>query len=111
MPRNEHNASSRAEQLPRGRHRLSREAVMSSQRTRALQAMTQAVADRGYADTRVVDIIQRAGLSRKTFYELFEDKEACFLAAYDLVFGRLYAKTQEAFDKAAGRPWPERVEA
>jgi AcrR family transcriptional regulator len=101
----------RVEQLPRGRHRLSREAVMASQRERALKAMVEAVADRGYAETRVVDVIKRAGLSRKTFYELFEDKEECFLAAYDLVFGQLYAKTQEAFDGASGRPWAERIEA
>jgi AcrR family transcriptional regulator len=85
--------------------------VFSSQRERALKAMIEAVADRGYGETRVVDVIQRAGLSRKTFYELYDDKEECFLAAYDHTFGELYSKTQEAFDGAAGRPWAERIEA
>jgi len=99
------------EQLPRGRHRLSRETVTSSQRERALKGMVEAVADRGYAETRVVDVIERAGVSRKTFYELFDDKEACFLAAYDEVSARLYAVTEEAFEGAGGDPWPERIRA
>ena len=84
---------------------------MSAQRKRALQAMIDAVADRGYTETRVVDIIQRAGLSRKTFYELFGDKEECFLAAYDAILGRLYTLTREAFEAGAVRPWSERVES
>jgi AcrR family transcriptional regulator len=99
------------EQLPRGRHRLSRETVARSQRERTLRAMLEAVAERGFAETRVVDVIERAGLSRKTFYELFGDKEECFLAAYDEVSARLYAVTEEAFESAAGEPWPERIRA
>jgi AcrR family transcriptional regulator len=101
----------RTEQLPRGRHRLSREAVERSQRERALNAMVEAVADRGYAETRVVDVIERAGLSRKTFYELFGDKEECFLAAYDEVSTHLYTVTEEAFENAAGESWAERIRA
>ena len=101
----------RVEPLPRGRHRLSREAVEHSQRERALKAMVEAVAERGYAETRVVDVIERAGLSRKTFYELFGDKENCFLAAYDEVSARLYAVTDEAFENAVGEPWPDRIRA
>ena len=101
----------RAEQLPRGRHRLSREAVAQSQRERALRAMVEAVADRGYSETRVVDVIERAGLSRKTFYELFGDKEDCFLAAYDEVSARLYTVTEQAFESAAGQAWSERIRA
>jgi AcrR family transcriptional regulator len=101
----------RGEPLPRGRHRLSREEVAHSQRERALKAMVEAVADRGYAETRVVDVIERAGLSRKTFYELFGDKEDCFLAAYDEVSARLYSVCEEAFENAAGQPWPKRIRA
>jgi AcrR family transcriptional regulator len=73
--------------------------------------MVEAVADRGYGETRVVDVIERAGLSRKTFYELFADKEDCFLAAYDEVSARLFAVTEEAFEGAAGQPWAERISA
>jgi AcrR family transcriptional regulator len=42
-----------------------------------------AVAERGYASVAVADVIERAGVSRKTFYEHFANKEECFLAAYD----------------------------
>jgi AcrR family transcriptional regulator len=47
-----------------------------------LLAMTQAVAEKGYARTTVADVVSGAGASRRTFYELFEDKEDCFLEAY-----------------------------
>jgi AcrR family transcriptional regulator len=45
--------------------------------------VVQAVADKGYSGATVADIVSRAGVSRKTFYEHFRDKEDCFLAAYD----------------------------
>jgi AcrR family transcriptional regulator len=70
--------------LPRGPHRLSREEVELSQRARLLQAATDAVAELGYVKTTVADILTRAGVSRATFYQLFRDKEDCFLAAYQL---------------------------
>jgi AcrR family transcriptional regulator len=41
------------------------------------------VAEKGYGPATVADVIERAGVSRKTFYEHFKDKEACFLAAFD----------------------------
>jgi AcrR family transcriptional regulator len=56
---------------------------MASQRGRMLEAMAEAVAEKGYPATTVADVIGRAGVSRKTFYEQFRDKEDCFLAAYD----------------------------
>jgi AcrR family transcriptional regulator len=68
--------------LPRGPHGLSREEVELSQRARLLQAATEAVAEQGYVKTTVADILARAGVSRATFYQLFRDKEDCFLAAY-----------------------------
>src|SRR3954463_2098239 len=69
--------------LPRGPHQLAREVVVASQRGRLLDAMAEAVAEKGYATTTVADVIARARVSRKTFYEHFRDKEECFLAAYD----------------------------
>jgi AcrR family transcriptional regulator len=53
-----------------------------SQRARLLEAIVRAVAEKGYAATRVEDITRVAGVSRTTFYEQFADKEECFLAAY-----------------------------
>jgi AcrR family transcriptional regulator len=79
--------------LPPGRHSLAREVVLASQRGRLLDAMAQAVAKHGYGDTTVAHVVALAGVSRKTFYEHFSDKEDCFLALYDTgiayVIGRI----------------------
>jgi AcrR family transcriptional regulator len=72
-----------ARPLPRGPHRLGREQVLESQRGRMLDAIAEAVAAKGYAATTVGDVVSGAGVSRKTFYEHFADKEECFLAAWD----------------------------
>src|ERR687890_2263309 len=100
-----------SERLPRGRHSLPREAVTESQRGRIYQAMIEVVSERGYPETRVVDVIGVAGVSRKTFYELFESKEDCFLAAYDVLLGNLLGDTAEGFESKPGAPWAERVAA
>lgn len=71
------------EQLPRGRHGLSREQVQASQRGRMLAAVAASVAERGFAQMTVADVISRAGVSRETFYEQFADKQDAFLAALD----------------------------
>lgn len=71
-----------ASSLPRGRHNLTREEVIRSQRERMLRAMAEAMAERGYAFTPVAEIIKRAGVSRETFYEQFSSKQDCFLAAF-----------------------------
>ena len=93
--------------LPRGRHGLSREAVESSQRARILDAMLAAVDEAGYAEATLTDVTGRARVSRKTFYEHFEDKEACFIAAFDALFSDLFAVATDAFAGAA--PWPDRL--
>jgi AcrR family transcriptional regulator len=90
---------------------LPREAVTESQRNRIHQAMVEVVSERGYPETRVVDVIGVAGVSRKTFYELFESKEDCFLAAYDVLLGNLLGEATEAFESQPGGPWAERVAA
>jgi AcrR family transcriptional regulator len=90
---------------------LPREAVTESQRSRIHRAMIEVVSVRGYPETRVVDVIGVAGVSRKTFYELFESKEDCFLAAYDVLLERLLQETTDAFESRPGEPWVERVAA
>ena len=57
------------------------DAEAPSQRARMLDAITRAVAEKGYARVTVSDIVAHAGVSRRTFYEQFEDKEDCLLAA------------------------------
>lgn len=100
-----------SERLPRGRHGLPREAVTESQRGRILQAMVEVVSERGYPETRVVDVIELAGVSRKTFYELFSSKEDCFLATYDMLLATLLGDTARGFQSKAGAPWAERIAA
>src|SRR5258706_9322051 len=60
--------------LPSGRHGLTREAVVASQRGRLVDAMAQVVAEKGYPAATVADVGERAGGSRRTFYEQFADK-------------------------------------
>jgi AcrR family transcriptional regulator len=83
--------------------------VTESQRNRIHRAMIEVVSKRGYPETRVVDVIGVAGVSRKTFYELFDSKEDCFLAAYDVLLESLLAEATNAFESKAGESWAERV--
>jgi AcrR family transcriptional regulator len=50
-----------------------------------LNSITTVVAERGYVDTRVRDVLEHAGVSRRTFYEHFANREECFFAAYNAV--------------------------
>lgn len=99
-----------ATRLPRGRHGLSRAFVVNNQRERIFASLATVCALKGYPEVTVQDITQHAGVSRRTFYDLFADKEACFLAAYDLitervigVLGRAYCVTDDT--------WSERISA
>ncbi|HSC20692.1 MAG TPA: TetR/AcrR family transcriptional regulator [Solirubrobacterales bacterium] len=83
--------------------------MTESQRSRIHQAMVEVVSERGYPDTRVVDVIAVAGVSRKTFYELFDSKEDCFLAAYDVLLDNLLGEATAAFESKPGSTWAERV--
>jgi AcrR family transcriptional regulator len=91
------------DRLPSGRHRLSREAVQESQRGRLLYAIAQVVSSRGYAATTVADIVDRASVSRSTFYEQFPDKEACFIAAFDYGAEFMLGQMQQAWESLAER--------
>lgn len=73
--------------------------------------MVEVVSERGYPATRVVDVIEVAGVSRKTFYELFADKEDSFLAAYDNAITMLERETTLAFEAEPKAPWPDRLRA
>jgi AcrR family transcriptional regulator len=84
--------------LPRGRHGLPRQFVVRSQRERMLEATSRAVSELGYPALTVAAILERAGVSRKTFYEHFSDKEECFLAAYDVVVEGLLRGVSDAYN-------------
>ena len=61
--------------------------------------MVSSVSKRGYADTSVAHVIELAGVSRKTFYELFDDKEDCFFLAYDAMSER-FAKALATVERS-----------
>ncbi|HEU4702515.1 MAG TPA: TetR/AcrR family transcriptional regulator [Conexibacter sp.] len=94
--------------LPSGRHGLSREEVVWSQRMRLLRAVIEVAGREGYAATTVSAVIAQASVSRKTFYELFADREDCFVAAYELLTTRAVRRLEATFAGAA--PWAERVQ-
>jgi AcrR family transcriptional regulator len=78
--------------LPRGQ-------VSEIQRSRMLSAAVEAVEEVGYARLTVAQVIARARVSRKTFYDLFEDREDCFLAAFDQAIDQLSALVSEAYER------------
>jgi AcrR family transcriptional regulator len=75
--------------FPSGVRKLPSDLVSAVQRERLLAAMLRAASELGYRETNVQDVIERAGVSRPTFYEHFANKEACFLAAFDATATRL----------------------
>lgn len=97
----------RPDQIRGGNHGLTPEQVASSQRERVLAAMRELVAGRGYQAVPVTEVIRHAGVSRKTFYELYAGKEECFVAVYEREMERLLAPTLQAFE--GDEPWPDRL--
>lgn len=83
--------------LPRGRHGLPRELVERSQRERLLAAVVKVTAAKGYESTTVSDILGEAGVGRESFYELFDDKLDCMLAAHNILVDDLEAKVRETY--------------
>jgi AcrR family transcriptional regulator len=94
--------------LPRGPQALPREAVAAHQRERLFKAMVEAVDERGFAATTISDLVTRAGVSRRSFYEHFHNKDECLLATYDTIIARLIRRLARADDPAMG--WDERME-
>jgi AcrR family transcriptional regulator len=90
--------------LPRGPHSLTREQVAANQRMRVGMAMLEAIGEKGYVATTVSDVVGRAGVSRKAFYQHFANKEECFLATYDTIAKEARRRVARAFRDAEGRP-------
>lgn len=93
--------------LPGGHHGLSREQIADSQRERLLAAIAQEVATRGYRATTITEMVKLASVSTRDFYEIFDGKEDCFLAAFDAV--RVHLEQLIAAAAAAERDWSQRV--
>jgi AcrR family transcriptional regulator/DNA-binding MarR family transcriptional regulator len=88
--------------MPRGQ-------VTEIQRSRMLAAAVEAVADVGYSGMTIAQVIGRARVSRKTFYDVFRDREDCFLAAFDQGVERARAVAIEAYEQEGG--WRDGVRA
>lgn len=82
--------------------------VVEMQRRRLMLAIVEVVGANGLERSATVGrVCEQAGVSRRTFYELFEDREACLLAAFDMLIERLGVRVRSEFE-SPGR-WPERV--
>ncbi len=96
--------------LPPGRHGLPREFVTHNQRERLIAGIAEAIAEHGYAGTTIAHITRSAAVSRRTFYEHFESKDECFVAAYDAVMVDLRERVSAAFDEHQD-DWPLAIKA
>lgn len=94
--------------FPSGVRKFPADLIRAIQRERLIVAMLNAAAELGYLETNVQDVIDRAGVSRPTFYEHFSNKEDCFLAAFDTSAERLRKKVDAAVRKG-GDVWRDRV--
>ncbi len=86
---------------------LPRVQVTEIQRNRMLAAAIEAVEEVGYARMTVAQVIGRAKVSRKTFYDVFADREDCFLAAFDQAIAHGRALVVEAYAQEPG--WREGI--
>jgi AcrR family transcriptional regulator len=82
-------SASRLSQLPQGQ-------VTAIQRARLLAAAVETIEEIGYARMTVAQVITRARVSRKTFYDMFADREDCFLAAFEQTHAQAWRAASEA---------------
>jgi AcrR family transcriptional regulator len=81
---------------------MERNEVVLHQRARIHGAMIEAIAQNGYEDTSVKQVIGLAGVSRRSFYEQFANKEECFLATFDLIVRRDIKEIKKVYLAADG---------
>lgn len=90
---------SRQVRLYGGRHGMPATVVSRVQRERLLEAMVAVSAEFGYQEASVERVLAQAGVSRRTFYDLFEDREDCFIAAYDEIMTHVLTLIVEALSQ------------
>ena len=100
-----------ATKLSAGPHGLDPAVVERVQRERLLEAITEVVAEIGYQAATISKILARARISKITFYELFDNKEQCFLAAYDDALALTFARIEGACAAERQAPAAQRLEA
>src|SRR5215207_2395287 len=82
--------------------------VIHEHRHRLLEGMAHAVAEKGYAETTIADIVREASVSRRTFYEHFTGKAECLIALYETASHNALKVLRDAIDPSHG--WEEQVE-
>jgi AcrR family transcriptional regulator len=88
---------------------LGHQQVQAIQRARMIAAMAEVYAELGAPDVTVAHVVARSGVSRRTFYEVFEDLEDCFLAAFDDGVERASRYVLDTVDP--NMKWVDRVRA
>lgn len=83
--------------------------VIDTNELRLVEGMIAAITQKGYASVTIADVARHARVSKRTFYEHFEDKESCFLAAYIAASEETLKAILEAADRK--RPWDEQLRA
>lgn len=95
--------------LPTGRHRFPREVVERHQRDRIIVGVANALAEHRYGSLTVEHVIAAAGVSRRTFYDNFANKEEAVLVAHDVIFERFLGTLVRACNSQT--EWPLKVKA
>lgn len=95
--------------LPSGRHGLPPEYVVQNHRERLTAGVIAAVAEHGFRDAGVTQIAAAAGVSRRTFYDYFSDKDECYFDTYGLIEENLLQIISEAGERE--RAWTAKVRA
>jgi AcrR family transcriptional regulator len=88
---------------------VGRARVVEIQRARLVSAMVEIAREQGLVGATVARVSARAGVSRRTFYELFKDREDCFLSGFDEGVVKASRCVLEAYDPQSG--WAERIRA
>jgi len=82
-------------------------ATNADHRRRLLDALTLALTDQAYADVTIADIVARARVSRRTFYEQFDNKDACLLALCERLSEQILGLIAAGYDPTAD--WVEQL--
>jgi AcrR family transcriptional regulator len=94
-------------QLRRGPTTLTQAEVLQIQRARMLAAALDTIEHVGFQRMTIARVILGARVSRKTFYDVFSDREDCFLAVFEQAFTRARALAGQAY--AGGTCWREGI--
>ena len=107
MPTKRQTASPKSQTSTPERDGFGRGHVADIQRARMIAAMIDVVSERGRANATVAHVVARSGVSRRTFYEVFDDFEDCFLAALDQSLAEISRYVLDVYDPA--EKWRTRI--